>query len=383
MVSCVDRSIVVLRVVKLSLKWRVLRAKGGQTMLKVILATTMAVAVAGCAANGDALKSGSDAVAAVTAPDQALLEAITAQDHAQVLALLNAGADPNAQGATGYRATALMRAVSKQDAKLVEELLRRGAKIDAPDAYGDPAINYAAYYGYADMIRLLMDNGARADIVGHGDALDITLRFGREAQTQMIAPDDYLAPLLEAAKGGHAQAVASLLAQGHDLAATDRSGRSALHLAALSGSVEAARALIAADVEIDARDRIGFTPLTIAAREGHRKLADLLIENGADVNAVALRRGLAMRPHFMAAIGGHIDVLSMLIEAGADVNAGDADGNPAIGWAIGEEQPEAALYLLHNGTDPEKHAAFFAQAAEFAESLGYAKLAGEIRAAQR
>ena len=54
--------------------------------------------------------------------------------------------------------------------------------------------------------------------------------------------------------------------------------------------------------------------------EGHVDVAKVLIQNGADVNAVDKDKWTAL--HF-AAEKGHVDVAKVLIQNGADVNAVD------------------------------------------------------------
>ena len=54
--------------------------------------------------------------------------------------------------------------------------------------------------------------------------------------------------------------------------------------------------------------------------EGHVDVAKVLIQNGADVNAVDKDK---WRRHFTTQLNGHVDVVKVLIQNGADVNAVD------------------------------------------------------------
>ena len=60
----------------------------------------------------------------------------------------------------------------------------------------------------------------------------------------------------------------------------------ALHLAAANGHVDVVKVLIQNGADVNAVDEYKFTALHLAARHGHVDIAKVLIENGADVNAV-------------------------------------------------------------------------------------------------
>ena len=64
-----------------------------------------------------------------------------------------------------------------------------------------------------------------------------------------------------------------LLGHGADTSATDRYGRTALHLAVFRGYVDVAKPLLKSKANIDARDKEGRTPL-IHLIAGHYEYAD-------------------------------------------------------------------------------------------------------------
>ena len=64
-----------------------------------------------------------------------------------------------------------------------------------------------------------------------------------------------------------------------------------------------------------------WTALHFAASNGHVDVAKVLIQNGADVNAVHNEVKRTALHH--AAEYGHVDVAKVLIQNGADVNAVD------------------------------------------------------------
>jgi ankyrin repeat protein len=61
-------------------------------------------------------------------------------------------------------------------------------------------------------------------------------------------------------------------------------GDTPLHVAAIWGDVEAIRLLVQAGADINALESFGYTPLHQAAEQGKKEAYDLLISLGADVD---------------------------------------------------------------------------------------------------
>ena len=68
--------------------------------------------------------------------------------------------------------------------------------------------------------------------------------------------------------------------------------------------------------------------LLIACEEGNIDKVKILLENGADVNAV--KNGYDESALHLAAQNGHVDVVKVLIDKGSDVNAVDYDGRTPL-----------------------------------------------------
>ena len=90
------------------------------------------------------------------------------------------------------------------------------------------------------------------------------------------------------------------------------------------------------------------SPLYFAAQRGHVKVVELLLEAGAEVNAVT-RFGTALQ---IAARGNRIQIVEVLLENGADPNI---PGGPEMKMPLHDAAErgalEAARVLLENGAD--------------------------------
>jgi ankyrin repeat protein len=125
------------------------------------------------------------------------------------------------------------------------------------------------------------------------------------------------------------------------------------------GTAAVAEALIAAGARVEGDPGDTETPLITAASYGDADVARVLIEAGADIEAVAapdaggVPNGTAL---LHAAVFGMTDVVDLLIEAGATVHgieeaaaAGDIDG-----WLTPETDPEAKVRALVMAADHQR-----------------------------
>lgn len=83
-----------------------------------------------------------------------------------------------------------------------------------------------------------------------------------------------------AAKGGHADVVALLLSNGAKVDAIDYRGQSALHLAARGGYYSACDRLLEAGADPNLADSRGDTPLHSAAAGGHDEATRSILDHG-------------------------------------------------------------------------------------------------------
>ena len=152
------------------------------------------------------------------------------------------------------------------------------------------------------------------------------------------------ASLPGAARLGDAGAVATFLAKGAEVNATDLDGRTALHWAAQRGDAKVVDLLLAAGADAQARDALGRTPLHYAAVGNNTAVLKALLERGADVGAVDTNGDT---PLHMAARRFKPDAVVFLISGGAKVNAANSEGQtPLHVLGVAAREDDAALVDL-------------------------------------
>jgi ankyrin repeat protein len=302
-----------------------------------------------------------------------------------VQALLDAGADPDMTTASGLNATALMYAAGGDNSAIAQALLMAGADVDIRDAMGDPAINWAAYYGNKPYVEVLLAAGADTHLRGHGNAFEIAVRRGHEDIVRLTAPE---ANEMSLGSESVASVVETLWARDDRAATTkilelpvslalprDIYGRPLVHIAALNDLPLATEALVLRYGSVDAPDVIEFTALMHAAREGNITAAKRLLNRSANIQHTAAKTGLSLTPLHLAAIGGDTEMVALLIDAGAELDAQGREGATPLLWAMYENQPAAAMVLVEAGADADITAKNGQSPRSIVSSMGWDDLA--------
>ncbi len=131
-------------------------------------------------------------------------------------------------------------------------------------------------------------------------------------------------------------------------------GFTALGGAASFDNVAAMDVLLDAGADIDALDGHQWTALGTAAHGGNDNVAWHLLQHGASVDKPMGETGWTAL--MAAAQEGHASMISMLLQHGADVNARDTGGYTALMFATEAIQFDAVKLLLENGADSELRA---------------------------
>ena len=98
----------------------------------------------------------------------------------------------------------------------------------------------------------------------------------------------------------------------------------------------------------------GYQALGLAAFFGQGEVADYLIKEGADVNTPS-RNPMAVCPLHSSVAARHMRISELLLEAGADANAVQKDGYTPLHAAAGNGQIEMVQLLLCFGAKKDVH----------------------------
>jgi ankyrin repeat protein len=184
--------------------------------------------------------------------------------------------------------------------------------------------------------------------------------------------------IYEAVSKGNIEAVKQHIAVGTDV-------DSALRGAVKYGQKEIAELLIANGADVNAKGRDGRTPLHDAAYKGHKEIAELLIANDADVNA---KDNYTSTPLYAAAVLGRKEVAALLIAEGANVNAKRRSGGTPTPLDAAESvsqsySPQLKAALKETADLLRKHGGKTSDWLKAAESIHIAAKAGHIEAVKK
>ena len=280
-----------------------------------------------------------------------LLYFAAAYGHTEIVdRLVEAGARPNVAHCWGTPHSGLCIAVLNGHREVAERLLAAGAELGAPAA---------AALGLADRLDAMVADQPRL----------LARRW------ENYDADDY--SLLDlAAIYGQKACITCLLAHGADPEAGDDYDWSALCKAAYRGSMAGVQALVAGGADVNHEAALNYSPLLAAACNGQREIAEFLLTHGARANVFAaarfgetdrLRRLLERDPNLVhahayldetplmwAVEGGQVEAANVLLDHGANVNAMDKQYlGSALNRAAWEGDCRMVRSLLDHGADTE------------------------------
>lgn len=209
----------------------------------------------------------------------------------------------------------VIAAVQAGDTGKVRTLLQEDSSLaNAKDANGVSALMFAFYYRRPEIASLLLAAKSDLDIfeataAGKADKVSEILKRDRESAKRWSA--DGFTALHLAAFFGHAEIARMLIRNAADVSTASKNSMKVtpLHSAAAAHNREIVLLLLENDAPADARQEGGWTPLHEAAQIGDVEMVRDLLQHGADPQA---RSNDGKTPADMAAAKGHTEILKLL-----------------------------------------------------------------------
>jgi uncharacterized protein len=175
--------------------------------------------------------------------------AIQLGNERAVKIFLKAGVKADETDASG--ATPLLKAASLNKTSVAAVLIEAKANINAHDGQeGFTALHWAAFKGYPEMTKLLVEKGADVN-----------------AKSRMG-----LTPIMQATMWGHDRIVSYLLSKGARPNEADNDGLTALHNAVSDGQVKVVKALLAGGADPNVKSAKGVTAADVARKKNNPEI---------------------------------------------------------------------------------------------------------------
>jgi uncharacterized protein len=275
--------------------------------------------------------------------DSPVADAAMNGDRSAVRTLLERKADVNAPQADG--ATALQWAAYRDDLELADLLIAAGANPKTPNREGATAMQLASLHGGAAMLEKLLNAGAEVN------------ERGGNGET----------PLMLAARNGNLEALNLLLKRGADVNAKESlRGTTALMWAVEQKHTDAVKLLIqhGADVSVasspDSKGGTAYLAPTVRGRADQEKTFRRVRDTAtSDAEAIAAafgvpknNKGGGLTPLVLAAREDSLECAQILVAAGAGVNQITRYGWTPLLTAVQNKHYRLAAWLLVHGADP-------------------------------
>ena len=292
--------------------------------------------------------------------------------------------------------TFLHFAACRGDEHMVRFCIENGADVNVQGEFGMTALMIAVVNSDLPLIRMLLESGADPNVAGRGGCTAISFCCGKSFEGIFLLEEkvNISIPWPDYCPSGfvenrcskcetHVELARILMDAGARidvevcLAPIGEPNVSLLGLAVSKNHYDVAKLLVDCGADVNAMDGIGYPPLTCAVRTGDIRLVKLLIDAGARPNVrnmhnetplmnasyrrfddiTALLASMSKNPNddpealISAAKSGDLSLMNALIENGANLEARDSAENTALIWAAANAQAEAVSLLLSHGAD--------------------------------
>ena len=226
------------------------------------------------------------------------------------------------------QSTSIADAALDRDWEKVRQLVERGDDVNVVGGlYLETGLHWAALWGNVSICKLLLKSGANIS----------------------ATDEDGDQPLHNSARRNEAAVCELLVAHGANVAAVNKRGRTPLMLAVDNSSAVPCRRLITND-SVNVEDCDGNHALHIASRRSNIVTVQLLVDCGADTNAVNKH---GQTPLHTAADGWRDcpELCEILLKHGAEINAVGEDGNQPLHVACTESCTKTVKVMVSHGAD--------------------------------
>ena len=175
--------------------------------------------------------------------------------------------------------SAIHEAIRHDHHEMLEVMLKKGVNVnlteDQPQVAGTTPLMIACAYGFPKVVKMLISNEDRVEMLKCLKTVDIP---GKNGRTPLMAAQDY---------DLHASYILTpvFIEKGADVNRADDNGNTALMLhAEWYCDKEVFKAMVKAGYDVNARNKAGNTVLHYAMKNNSSEVAVYLIKKGADVN---------------------------------------------------------------------------------------------------
>lgn len=226
----------------------------------------------------------------------------------------------------------LTYAINLNKVDIVKLLIEKGARIDITDRYDRSIIIIAINYAYYDILQTLLEENKKNIGVS---VVDLKDRNGK-------------IPLHYAIDIQSFKSVEILLEFGSNPNVHDKDGQNALHLAVKSRSLKMCELMLKYVTNINARCFTGETALHIACNLQLVEIVRLLIEKGVALNVSDYSHEIT--PLHYSVLLNNKELIALILKNNADPNVQDIYGNTPLHYCITEGNFEVFMMLLKSNS---------------------------------